>query len=160
MGHNNHTATLRLLSDGGCDVNIESEAVASSGAHAMAGSARGAEEYEYVVRTNNKRQTPLHVACRREEFGRHAAADGSMVAMLLRWGGDPNRYDADNCTPLHYAARSGDTNAIRLLLKHGADLTLRGGGRGESAKLPFDLLPEGCSPVALELLSGARAARR
>lgn len=159
VGHNNHTATLRLLSDGGCDVNIESSDVASSNAHAHSGSASNEEDYAYIVKTNNKRQTPLHVACKREEFGRYAPADESMVAMLLRWGGDPNRYDADNCTPLHYAARSGDTNTIRLLLKYGADVTLRGGGREESA-LPFDLLPEGCSPVALELLSGARVVRR
>ena len=165
MGHNNQTATLRLLSDGGCDVNVVSGAVAdqismgSANGRGEADAVLDTEDYEYIVRTNNKRQTPLHVACSREEFGERVASKEGMVALLLRWGASPNVFDADNNTPLHYAARSGDSNAIRMLMKHGADATLRGGGKGES-RTAFELLPEGCSPAAAELLSEGAVSRR
>ena len=42
--------------------------------------------------------------------------------MLIEAGGRANEADRQGCTPLHIAARQGDTKAATLLLEHGADI--------------------------------------
>ncbi|MGV8124836.1 MAG: ankyrin repeat domain-containing protein [Candidatus Xenobiia bacterium LiM19] len=63
---------------------------------------------------NSAGDTPLHLA----------AAKCKAAEVLLRRGALVNLGCKDFTTPLHNAARSGSAEAVNLLLKHGADVTL------------------------------------
>jgi ankyrin repeat protein len=55
----------------------------------------------------------------------HRPAESGNAAVLetmLACGFDPNAKDKDRVTPLHTAAMAGHVDAVRVLLKHGADL--------------------------------------
>ena len=45
---------------------------------------------------------------------------------LLDNGAEINAIDKENNTPLHEAARKGRLNVVQVLLKHGADATVKG----------------------------------
>ena len=64
--------------------------------------------------------TPLHVCLEREEPLRH-----EVLRRLLEAGADPNQRGVNEWTPLHRAGARGDLEAIRILMAHGADPTLR-----------------------------------
>jgi ankyrin repeat protein len=56
----------------------------------------------------------------------HRPAESGQAAVLetmLSCGFDPNAKDKDNVTPLHRAAMAGYSDAVRVLLKHGADVS-------------------------------------
>ncbi|MHC9544974.1 MAG: ankyrin repeat domain-containing protein [Vulcanimicrobiota bacterium] len=63
---------------------------------------------------NSTGDTPLHLA----------AASCKAAEILLRRGALVNLGSRDLTTPLHNAARSGSAEAVALLLKYGADVTL------------------------------------
>jgi hypothetical protein len=55
----------------------------------------------------------------------HRPAESGNAAVLetmLACGFDPDARDKDNVTPLHRAAMGGHVDAVRVLLKHGADV--------------------------------------
>ena len=54
---------------------------------------------------------------------RHDKLD--IVRLLLEFGADPNQRGINDWTPLHYAANKAEQDAIGLLLRSGADPTLR-----------------------------------
>jgi ankyrin repeat protein len=61
------------------------------------------------------------------------------VALLLDNGADVNAVVKDGRTPLHLAARFGHREVVELLLKHGADKTVKV-SRGEATGLrPVDI---------------------
>ncbi|KAJ5293541.1 beta-lactamase-like protein [Penicillium atrosanguineum] len=52
-----------------------------------------------------------------------------MTSFLLDKGLDPNQFNADWGTPLHFAVRTGKPNIVKLLLDAGADPTARSAGK-------------------------------
>ena len=60
----------------------------------------------------------------------HRPAESGNAAVLdtmLACGFNPEAKDKDNVTPLHRAAMGGHVDAVRVLLKHGADVNARDG---------------------------------
>ena len=64
--------------------------------------------------------TPLHSAIDREQPDRHEVLD-----MLLAAGAPINLKGINDWTPAHMAAARDDVDALRLLVRYGADLTIR-----------------------------------
>ena len=64
--------------------------------------------------------TPLHAAIEREREDRHEV----MVALLTA-GAPVNVHGTNDFTPAHLAAAREDIEALKILIKHGADLTVR-----------------------------------
>ena len=81
----------------------------------------------------------------------HQAGHGRMkgVATLLELGADPNPQDEQGNTPMHRLAQRGTGREFaRLLLKHGADLSIRN-VKGET---PMDLAAKAKQPALLDFL--------
>lgn len=81
----------------------------------------------------------------------HQAGHGRMkgVATLLELGADPNPQDEQGNTPMHRLAQRGTGRAFaKLLLKHGADLSIKN-VKGET---PLDLAAKAKQPAMLNLL--------
>jgi len=53
------------------------------------------------------------------------AGDSGIADVLLSHDADINAKDNEGQTPLHYAARQGQIQAVEWLLKHGADVNPR-----------------------------------
>jgi ankyrin repeat protein len=64
--------------------------------------------------------TPLHSAIDRERPDRYEVLD-----MLLAAGASVNLKGVNDWTPAHMAAARDDVEALRLLVRYGADLTIR-----------------------------------
>lgn len=64
--------------------------------------------------------TPLHSAIDRQSSDRY-----EVLEMLLAAGAPVNRKGINDWTPAHMAAARDDVEALRLLVRHGADLTIR-----------------------------------
>jgi hypothetical protein len=64
--------------------------------------------------------TPLHRAMEGMEVG-----SGGIAVMLIARGADVNARERSGCTPLHIAAYRGYAEAVKVLLAHGADPTLK-----------------------------------
>lgn len=60
-------------------------------------------------------ETALHIAASLPNN------DSECAQMLLKSGAHPNVKQLDGQTPLHFAARIGKVEMIRLMLEHGAD---------------------------------------
>lgn len=121
VGHGHLRVALRILGDGGCDVNLRVGDVASA----------VPEHYRAVSR----HQTALHVAC-------YPVPNAKLAAALLRYGADPNLRDDSGDTPLHHACRACDVAVARLLTRAGADTTVENG----DGRTPGDVVPaEGCN---------------
>jgi len=81
----------------------------------------------------------------------HQAGHGRMkgVATLLEVGADPNPQDEEGNTPMHRLAQRGTGREFaKLLLKHGADLSIKN-VKGET---PIDLAAKAKQPTMLNLL--------
>lgn len=50
--------------------------------------------------------------------------DINQIERHIHWGSDINAIDADGRTPLHVAARQGQTAVVNLLLKNGAEINV------------------------------------
>ena len=48
-----------------------------------------------------------------------------ILEMLLEQGADVNEADERGCTALHLAVEQGQEEAVRVLLKHGADFSAK-----------------------------------
>jgi ankyrin repeat protein len=64
--------------------------------------------------------TPLHAALERDPPDRYA-----LLELLLRAGAPVNRKGINNWTPAHMAAAMDDVEALKILIRHGADLSIR-----------------------------------
>jgi ankyrin repeat protein len=64
--------------------------------------------------------SPVHSALERARDDRLELLD-----LLLRAGAPVNRKGFNDWTPAHKAAASDDVDALRVLVRHGADLTIR-----------------------------------
>jgi ankyrin repeat protein len=60
-----------------------------------------------------------------------------MLKTLLQASVDPNQLDSNDNTPLHIAAKNGDSTAIQMLLLAGGNLDLQ----NAQSKRPIDMLP-------------------
>lgn len=76
-------------------------------------------EPEQLNKLDDFGEAPLHIAIWMAEV----TSDPAIVEYLLKQGANPNIYDDWHNTPLHKAA--GNLQLTRLLLKHGADPTVR-----------------------------------
>ena len=66
------------------------------------------------------------LTCLQSVPGSPARADAlEILELLLDMGADPSQRGLNDYTPLHWAAGNGDACAVRLLLGHGADVTIR-----------------------------------
>lgn len=63
--------------------------------------------------------TPLHMLCAWPEPDDEDAVAAALV--LLQAGAHPRALAGNGSTPLHWAAGSGNTGLIKVLLEHGAD---------------------------------------
>jgi hypothetical protein len=64
--------------------------------------------------------TPIHTALEREREDKYELLDA-----LLSAGASVNLKGANDWTPAHMAAARDDVKALRILVRHGADLTIR-----------------------------------
>lgn len=71
------------------------------------------------------KRTPLHLAS--------ISGNQRSIAHLISAGGNPNLYDQNNKTPLHYAAEKNDLQLVKILAELGSDLKLRSGIWGFTA---------------------------
>ena len=69
--------------------------------------------------------TPLWVAC--------SNAGTPLIARLLEAGADPNIAPPTNGSPLMVASRTGNAEAVRLLIAHRADVNAKEAERGQTA---------------------------
>lgn len=56
------------------------------------------------------------------------------VQVLLKLGADPNLQDYCGATPLHYAAANWNLERVKLMIQHGADISIR----NQSGYTPLD----------------------
>ncbi|XP_035982084.1 nuclear factor NF-kappa-B p100 subunit isoform X4 [Fundulus heteroclitus] len=68
------------------------------------------QQHAVLNTANHLQQTPLHLAVITRQL--------KVTEALLRAGADPSLVDKDGRSPLHLAALTGDTAALRLLLTH------------------------------------------
>ena len=84
-----------------------------------------------VIDTPTTKNTPLH----------WAATFGSAVTvqiLLEQFGADPNTLNSTGITPLHDAVTRGDINIVKVLIKFGANPTLK----SVKEKDPIDIAQE------------------
>ncbi len=84
--------------------------------------------------------TPLMEACQDEE-------DFDIVALLIEGGADPNLQDVDGYTALMFATSASSTRTVKLLLDHGANISLKVHGkdpRGEGEDEGYTALLFAC----------------
>ncbi|KAF4637226.1 hypothetical protein G7Y89_g846 [Cudoniella acicularis] len=107
----------KLLGHSKIDVNIQD----SKGASALHYAPYGKEKCHIIVKTlvekgaevsawNSRKQSPLHLACKR--------GDSASTRVLLRHGANILYADDDGLNSLHYAAMSGNVETMLLVLKH------------------------------------------
>ena len=75
-----------------------------------------------VNSTGNSNKTALHRSTQYEGEAMDRYTD-----FFLENGANPNALDNYNRTPLHYASMHNNPNAVKVLLKAGADITIKDG---------------------------------
>jgi tetratricopeptide (TPR) repeat protein len=81
-----------------------------------------------------------------------AHAPAADIERLVMWRADPNYLDPEEGTPLHMAVRARNAAAVRVLLRLGANVSVR----GQDGRMPLELaesLAVKSSPPSLEILS-------
>jgi ankyrin repeat protein len=98
----------------------------------------GAEDFP-----DNEGKTAIH----------HAAMNGNMGILSLLVGDqgqDVNTPTPNRRTPLHFAAEHSRVEAVKYLLSHGADMTLR----DHNGRLPEDLIPKTIKvPMVIDVMN-------
>ena len=81
---------------------------------------------------NRHGHRPLHAAasCSPAEPARRHRDQATVIRLLVRAGADPNARDRRDVAPLHTAVRGRCLEAVRTLLRHGAELRGRNGATG------------------------------
>jgi ankyrin repeat protein len=100
----------------------------------------GAAEGEQVNLTNNRRRTPLALACHR--------GHGRTVNLLTRHGANMDIHDADGWTPLHGACYLSLMDITQIRIESGANLNMPSQG----GWTPLHLACMAC--MSMELLTG------
>jgi len=80
---------------------------------------RAASHPEEAQHVGHEKWTPLHIACMRQ--GRPPAEVVS--SLLVAFPGATSLQDTRGLTPLHYAVTSGESETVRILLKHNIGAT-------------------------------------
>ncbi len=102
---------------------------------------------------NKVGSTPLHDAAL---SGNHSEGTKDLIEVLLKHGANINAVDSDTTsTPLHYAASFDRLEAVKTLVRHGADISLKN-SMGFTA---FQLAARNDFADICEFLSGTRAGR-
>lgn len=86
---------------------------------------------------------PIHIAAVRGAFDEMAA--------LIAGGANVNALGEDGFTALHWAARDGNLNLVKLLLEHGAKADIKDRLFGDT---PIDLAKQGGHHAVVKLLTG------
>mgnify|MGYP006084685559 CR=1 FL=1 len=84
-------------------------------------------------------RTPLHLSCSsipEANFMRMGNSKVHPAEVLLHYGANPNSSDVNHHRPLHHACLARDSTAIRLLIKHNADVLCE----AQNFKLPYELI--------------------
>lgn len=93
--------------------------------------------------------TVLHAALERARPDKH-----SIVALLLDHGAPVNAHGINDWTPAHMAAVREDIEALRLLIAHGADLSIR--TRIDDYQTPLEEARSLGRTVAVRFLEGLK----
>jgi hypothetical protein len=83
------------------------------------------------------------------------SGDARALKDLLAAGANVNEQDEQGWTPLNWAAGRGDVDAVRLLLEHGADVTLT----GRDNRTPLMIAKAADRREVAEILKEAEVAR-
>jgi ankyrin repeat protein len=115
--HGNHAIAEWLLSRGAKDERSPLEDFVSACARDDRPRAEAMLQSHPNLRGELRREHHLmmHVPAER--------GDAAILETMLTLGFDPNVGDKDGVTPLHRAAMAGQTDAVRVLLAHGASVT-------------------------------------
>src|SRR5215475_5916501 len=112
-----NSQTLKLLLDGGADVNAHND----FGATALLWAARNPDKARLLIERgadvnaqSKQGRTPLMIASLRR-------GGSAVVGLMLAKGADVNLKDSRNFTALALAANAGDAETVNLLLAKGAD---------------------------------------
>lgn len=92
-------------------------------------------------------------AIRREDFAAVMFYNLPMIETLLRHGVDPNVPDAAGLSLLHYAAGTGNTNAVAVLLKSGGNVNVY--DRSYQTPLQFAVLASDLLVIEMLVENGA-----
>ncbi len=116
-----HTESVKLLLNSGADVNLTDRESQTPLHMVVLGGNPSSESLTQTAAdpglTDRKLMTPSSSPVK---------SHNQILELLLKSGAGVNDQDADGTTPLTYAAYYGDTQAIGLLLKYGADINLAG----------------------------------
>jgi ankyrin repeat protein len=86
------------------------------------------------------------------------ADKSELLGLLLSFGADIEQRGVNDHTPLHYSVSRGDSQAVKLLLDHGADPQAR--TRIDDYSTPLEDAERQGSAEMIELLRQANAARQ
>lgn len=127
-GATRQSASVYFLPEIGHYINTGDTAVHGPAAAYRASMARDLIRAGAAVRAKNGRGSePLHLAAVGSPGSERwdPAAQSETIVCLIGAGTDPNARNRDGTTPLHRAVRTRCAAAVRALLEHGADPSIR-----------------------------------